>query len=336
MYLQLYNYLYGMLCIQSKSNDPYFNLAAEEYLLKNSREDIFMLWQSKPVVVVGKHQNTLAEINYRYIRSVAISVARRLTGGGAVYHDAGNINFTFIRQGEPGKLVDFAGFIAPVIGFLKSIGVDAVRGPKNEILVNERKISGNAEHVYKNRVLHHGTLLYNSDLDTLRKSINRGDGIYNDKAVKSNRSSVINLANCISPVMSIEAFQAALLEYIVGNHQGTLFNPGDDPDPEIRRLATEKYRTWEWIYGWSPDYEYHNQWRSSRYDMEIKLATHRGLITSCTLRSSLIQPKLTEMVSEKLTGISHDEIKIQKILETSDLISILDKRELEDLVLAFF
>mgnify|MGYP001571114374 FL=1 len=123
-----------MLCIRLLNRDPFYNLAAEEYLLKNSGDDIFMLWQSDPVVVVGKHQNALAELNYRFIRANGIAVARRLTGGGTVYHDRGNINFTFIRKGESGRLVDFGSFIAPVLEFLKKAGVEAVQGPKNEIL----------------------------------------------------------------------------------------------------------------------------------------------------------------------------------------------------------
>ncbi len=160
-------YLYSMLCIQSPSRDPYFNLAAEEYLLKQSTDDVFMLWQSSPVVVSGKHQNVYAEMNYRYIREKGILVARRLTGGGTVYHDPGNINFSFIRQGEAGKMVDFTGFIEPVIRFVNSLGVHASQGPKHEIMVNGKKISGNAEHVFKNRVLHHGTLLFDAALDEL-------------------------------------------------------------------------------------------------------------------------------------------------------------------------
>ena len=176
-----------MLCIFSENRDPYFNLAAEEYLLRNTGDEIFMLWQSTPAVVVGKHQNALAEINYRYTTGKGIAVARRLSGGGTVYHDNGNINFTFIRQGEPGKLVDFSGFIEPVIRFMKITGVDAEKGSKHEILTQGKKISGNAGHVYKNRVLHHGTLLFNADMEILHESIRHAGGIYTDKAVQSNQ-----------------------------------------------------------------------------------------------------------------------------------------------------
>ena len=136
-----------MYCIISDTRDPYFNLATEEYLMKHSEEDIFLLWQSELCVVVGKHQNTYAEINYPFIREHNIKVARRLSGGGTVFHDRGNLNFTFIRNGEPGKLVDFRRFVSPVIEMLQQLNVHAVMGGKNDILVDGKKISGNAEHV---------------------------------------------------------------------------------------------------------------------------------------------------------------------------------------------
>ena len=146
-----------MYCITSNNTNPYFNLAAEEYFFREFKENIFMIWQSEPAVIVGKHQNTLAEINYEYIRNNNIKVARRLSGGGTVYHDQGNINFTFIVNGKEGKLVNFNRFIEPVINFLNNLSVNAEFQAKNNIIVNNRKISGNAEHIYKERILHHGT-----------------------------------------------------------------------------------------------------------------------------------------------------------------------------------
>jgi lipoate-protein ligase A len=336
VFYRAYSYLYAMLCIHSKNRDPYYNLAAEEYLLKHSGEDLFMLWQSNPAIVVGKHQNTLAEINYRFVRSNGIRIARRLTGGGTVYHDAGNINFSFIRQGEPGRLVDFDSYIQPVISFLKTIGIEATRGLKNEILVAGKKISGNAEHVYKNRVLHHGTLLYNTDLNILRESIGSGGGKYADKAVQSNRSSVLNLVECINPALNIKEFQEALLEYVMKNYQGRQFETGKDQNMAIRQLTAEKYNTWEWIYGWSPDYAFENVWRTNSTAITIKLEAHRGIITGCTLVSPIIPSEMAAMINDQLTGTPHEESNILKTLEAMGFKSILDKRELEDLVLSFF
>jgi lipoate---protein ligase len=324
-----------MLCIRSLQHDPFYNLAAEEYLLKNSGEEVFMLWQSDPVVVVGKHQNTLAEVNYRFIRGNNIQVARRMTGGGTVYHDGGNINFTFIRQGEPGRLVDFGSFIAPVIAFLKSLGIEAIRGQKNEILVDGKKISGNAEHVYRNRVLHHGTLLYNVNLDRLRESLIPG-GRYTDKSVQSNRSSVMNLSERFLPEMATGKFGDLFMQFIQENFQGIPFKPGLLEQQAIQKLAVEKYRSWDWVYGWSPDYSFEGGYSSGQHHIEINLAVHRGLIQHCTLQSDTIGQQSLNDTAGRLTGVPHDENSIMKKLSKENLSKIIRGKDLEDLVLSFF
>jgi len=177
-----------MIGILSRSRNVFFNLAVEEYLLKQKTDDVFMLWQSGISVVVGKHQNTYAEINHAYIREHQIPVVRRLSGGGAVFHGPGNLNFTFIQNGEPGKMVNFRKFVTPVIEYLKTLGLSAEIGTQNEILIGGVKISGNAEHIFKKRVLHHGTLLFNVDLSMLKEAIKVVPERYIGKAVQSNRS----------------------------------------------------------------------------------------------------------------------------------------------------
>ncbi len=324
-----------MLCIRSLQHDPYYNLAAEEYLLKSSGEEVFMLWQSDPVVVVGKHQNTLAEINYSYVRGNNIQVARRLTGGGTVYHDQGNINFTFIRQGEPGRLVDFGSFIAPVIGFLKYMGIEAFRGQKNEILVDGKKISGNAEHVFRNRVLHHGTLLYSANLEQLRESIKPGSG-YTGKAVQSNRSSVMNLSGRFLPEMDISKFGDRFMQYIMESFQGKLFEPGLMEQQAIQKLAVEKYSSWDWIYGWSPDYMFEGEYNSGHHKIGITLSVHRGIIQHCTLQSATISPLYLEAMAGRLKGVPHDENSIMKKLSGKVFKKNVRNKELEDLVSSFF
>jgi len=174
-----------MLCINGNITEPWYNLALEEYMLRNLDDEVCFIWQSTPSVIVGKHQNALAEINYRFVVQKEIVVARRMTGGGTVYHDPGNLNFSFIRKGEPGKMIDFRKHTGPVVEFLRSRGIQAYPGPKNEILLNDLKISGNAEHIYRKRVLHHGTLLFNTNLDNLRDALNADPQKYLDKSVKS-------------------------------------------------------------------------------------------------------------------------------------------------------
>jgi len=323
-----------MHCILSKNNDVFFNLASEEYFVKNSGEEIFMLWQSMNSVVVGKHQNTLSEIDYRFVNENNIQVARRLSGGGAVFHGPGNINFTFIRNGEPGKLVDFNRFILPVIEFLGGLGIGLKPGLKNEILLEGKKISGNAEHVYKNRVLHHGTLLFDADLDNLRNSIQTIPGKYRDKAVQSNRGSIVNISECIIPAMTRDDFVQAFFENIREKFGGVVYDFDDSENKQILELRSSKYITWEWIYGWSPAYEM-KQVLNAKIPMEIRLTVRKGIILNCILQSPSYADKRLEQAANAMTGCRHEFHEIVRTIEKASLHKILDTGLLET-AYAFF
>lgn len=325
-----------MLCIRSKNSNPYFNLAAEEYFLKHNEQDVFILWHSDNVVVVGKHQNTLAEINYRFVKLNNIQVARRLTGGGTVFHGHGNVNFSFIKHGETGRLVDFRLFIQPIINFLNILGIKAIQGPKNEILVNGKKVSGNAEHVYKNRVLHHGTLLFDANLDLLRESIRQFPGKYIDKAVKSNHSNVLNLSSVMSSAMSLEAFDKALMGHIISEYNGRLHMLSEQEEESIHYLANSKYNTWEWIFGWSPDYELYNTIEAATGKIKIHLKVHKGTIMECTIELPGIFSKNFGLIAEKLRGIPHEEYKIRAIIKELDSEKIFNDKDVEEFLFGFF
>ena len=204
-----------MLCITHSSTDPYFNLAAEEYVLKNFPDNCFMLWQNENTIVVGKHQNTLAEINMDYIREKTIKVVRRLSGGGAVYHDLGNLNFTFIMNGHEGHLVDFKKYTLPVIQVLQKLSVDARFQGKNSLTINGKKFSGNAEHIYRKRVLHHGTILFSSLTEDLQLALKVNPLKYKSKAVKSIRSRVTNVKEHLSQDIDLFRFRDMIIEHVL-------------------------------------------------------------------------------------------------------------------------
>lgn len=331
-----FSYLYFMQCLISTNRDIYFSLALEEYLLMHEAKDYFVLWQSDPAVVVGKHQNALAEINYRFVSENGIQVARRLSGGGTVYHDQGNLNFTYIANGEPGKLVDFKRFIGPVIQFLGTLGIVAEQGLKNEILARGKKISGNAEHVYKNRVLHHGTLLFHSDLNLLRECLKVIPGRYRDKAVQSNRSSVINISECLNNSMELVHFERAFLDYVLSGSGGKLLGLADAESKSISELAGSKYRSWDWIYGWSPDYELTSDFQWKGTDCRIFLKTHRGVIVDVSLKSEKIPEKDLAGLTGLLRECRHEACSIRNIIKGWNYPAISGPEETEEFVWAFF
>lgn len=290
-----------MICINLSSLDPYFNLATEEYLLKSFSEDILMLWQSEPSVIVGKHQNMMAEVNFPYIHAQKIPVIRRLSGGGTVFHDLGNVNFTYIVNGKQGHLVDFARFTSPLIDYLNSLGVPATLSGRNDILVNGFKFSGNAEHVFKNRVMHHGTILFNSDLDQLRLGIKSSEGEFVDSSVKSFRSKVANLAPLFGKKATAEQFRLNFFDHLLGMFRSSVYELTDKDRLLINQLVEAKYSTWEWNYGYSPDYTFISKPDS---DIMMELKVKRGIISDARLIKS--SKKVDESTVSKLIGLPHD------------------------------
>jgi lipoate---protein ligase len=298
-----------MLIIHRQETDPFFNIAAEEYLLKNFTGDIFTVWVDDPCVVAGKHQNTLAEINYRIIRDNAIPVIRRITGGGTVFHDHGNLNYSFITSGEPGKLVDYQRWTSPLVSYLATKGIIATLEDKSNLVIDGRKFSGNSAHVHRNRVIHHGTILYDSDLHLLGNALRREKEIYHDKAVKSRKAVVTNILDHMKIKTPIIEFSKDFLAFILNNYPGSsIYELNKDDHMLIRKLAEEKYRTWEWNYGYSPDYKLENDLSINGETWNIKMAVSKGIILDLEIRNDFGDH--LEAIEKTLRGVAHDENSI--------------------------
>ncbi len=306
-----------MLIILSQTNDPFHNIATEEYLLKNFKEDIFFLYINSKSIIVGKHQNTLAEINYSFVKENNIPVIRRLSGGGTVFHDPGNINFCFITSGEKGELVNFKKHTTPIINFLNSLDVNASHGGRNDILIEGSKISGNACHVFKSRVMHHGTLLFNSKLNSLTKALKNDPLKFKDKAVKSVRSKVTNIYDHLNSKIEVDNFVKQLNQYIINNYDCISYTISENENQAINNLVNEKFITWEWNYGYSPKYEFKKRIKSvSGKRFEIVMQIKKGEIIESKIKSNSSEKEKITLLEVTLNSCLHQYEDIKNKTKT--------------------
>jgi lipoate---protein ligase len=298
-----------MRCIIHKNTDPYFNIATDEFIFKHIEEDCFMLWQNDNAIIVGKHQNALAEINVDYVREKGIHVVRRLSGGGAVYHDMGNLNFSFTHKGnDPSKMVDFRKYTAPIIEVLNDLGVDARFEGRNDLMIDGKKFSGNAEHVIGNKVLHHGTLLFASEMRDISGALKINPLKYQDKAVKSIPKRVTNIKDHLKATMTLETFRNKILEHVLNSFPGAyLYEFTADDFAKIQQIRDEKYATWEWNFGYSPQYDFQQAVRTPGGTLEIHMNVKEGVIREIRFLGDFFHIAPIEELQEALVGCPHEE-----------------------------
>lgn len=322
-----------MKFIMLKTTDPYYNLAVEEYLFLNAEDDIFMLWQNENTVVIGKNQNAFAELDLSFAREKGISVARRITGGGAVYHDMGNLNYTYISVRKEQNELDFATFCAPIIGFLRSVGIEAELSGRNDIVVGEKKISGNAQHSANGRVLHHGTLLYNSDLSVL-SSVLRADGEkLRAKAIRSVSSRVMNLSEMLPLSGGVGELAEKIMASVRESFGGEIVDAPQSS--EIDALA-KRNRSDEWIFprrAFLSQYTLTNKKRYAFGGVEITLSMSGEVIESATIGGDFFGNEPVAYIEELLLGARREEVKSRlEYVAVDRYISGMTENELAELV----
>ncbi|MEA3460341.1 MAG: lipoate--protein ligase [Bacteroidota bacterium] len=321
-----------MLCINSPYTNPYFNLASEEYLLKCFREDVLLLYRNSPSIVVGKHQNTLAEINLPFVQEQEILIARRISGGGTVFHDLGNLNFAFFTSEKEGELVDYKRATQPVIDALKEMGLEVSLGKRNELLLKKLKISGTASHVFKQRVLHHGTLLFSSEMKNMSTALKTAKDRFTDRAVKSVSSRVTNIRNHLEEQMDVEMFQKRILDHMLRSSKGAKVYDYNEADiKEITTLRDSKFSTWEWNFGYSPKYQFCKSITFATGQLDLHMNVEKGIIRELRIVGDFSSQKDITLLEQILIGCIHDPETIRnKLSETnvSDYISGLENEEL--------
>ncbi|MBR6465942.1 MAG: lipoate--protein ligase [Bacteroidales bacterium] len=333
-----------MLYISDKSTDPYFNLAEEEFLLKEMTEDIFRLWRNSPSIIVGRYQNTIAEIDSDYIKAHSIPVVRRLSGGGAVFHDLGNLNFTFIQNIkqaskaaiDPAKL--FQRFTSPIIQALQSIGVNAELQGRNDLAIDGKKFSGNAICIHKNRILMHGTLMFKVSKTDLSKALKPRPEKFIGKAVKSNVKRVTNISDHLKDKdADILWFTDFLGNYVCSQIKDiTPYSFTQEQLKRIKYLKENHYSTDQWNFGKSPRYNFTATRRFPKGIVELYLTAEGGIIKDLDIRGDYFFTRPTEEFTKRLIGTPHTREDIEKKIGTQDLDAYFAGISSEDIVNLFF
>lgn len=324
-----------MILIYRNETDPYFNIAAEEYVLKEMDEDVFMLWVNEPSVIIGKHQVAAAEADIIYTYEHNIPVIRRISGGGTVYHDKGNLNYSLISHGERGKLVDYERYSATVIRALAGKSIIARLQGKSNLVVGDKKFSGNAEHVYKNRVLHHGTLLFNTDLGSLRKCIRPEHRDYVDTAIRSNDSTITNLIDHLPGNFSIDDFKEMLIQQIKADFPEIRTYQFSDHDYKmIQELAISKYKTFEWNFSYSPKYELNKAIRLKESNIQLSMKTEKGRIKE--IKFSKNGDSVMENVAEAFVGVLHHPADFGAIMDSVNFEDLDDEQSRKEFLNTLF
>lgn len=310
-----------MRYIHNTSTDPAFNLAAEEWLLRHTEQDVFMLWRNAPAVIVGRNQNARAQIDETYVRARGLPVIRRLSGGGAVFHDLGNVNFTFLSlHHAAGSGLDFARFTEPVIAALRAMGLDCAFDGRNDLTLDGRKISGNAQHIWGDRVLHHGTLLFSAGMTDLTGALRVDPLKYRDKAVKSVEKRVTNIAEHLPPPgMDVLEFMDRLMAHVSGGAaRGELaLTPAEHEG--IEHLARTRYRTWEWNFGRTPAYSFTRAARTAGGMVEAHLDVCSGFIREARLLGDYFGERDVAELERVLVGCRHERAALAERLAGVDL-----------------
>ncbi|WP_042224582.1 lipoate--protein ligase [Oceanobacillus manasiensis] len=317
--------------------DPMVNLALEEYVLQNFGEnDTYLLFYiNKPSIIIGRNQNTIEEINTSYVDENGIKVVRRLSGGGAVYHDEGNLNFSFITKDDGNSFQNFAKFTQPMVEALNKLGVPAELQGRNDLAANGRKISGNAMFSTKGRMFSHGTLMFDSEIENVVSALKVRKEKIESKGIKSIRSRVANISEFLEESLTMDEFKETILKHVFD-----VEDIADVPQYElteedwknVEQISKDRYQNWEWNYGKSPSF---NIQESHKFDaglVDVRLDVKKGVIENCKIYGDFFGVGSVEVIEDKLKGVRHERKSIEEALAGVDVPHYLGKITKEDFI----
>lgn len=299
-----------MIAMLSTQQNPYFNIALEQYILYRWDEEVLLLYRNSCAVFIGKHQNAFAEANQAFLAENRIPLIRRISGGGTVFHDPGNINISLIRHSK----LDMAAFLNPIVTAINKLGVNAHTNTKNDILIQEKKITGTAAHIFKEKSLHHGTILFDASQELLHKTLRGKKECFVDNGVKSRPSPTANLKDYLKKDISTDDFIQHLQKELFGHWNITKTVELSSSDKEnIQSLITERFSTWEWNYAYSPAFIF----RNSNDKIKIEISVRNGLIenTQFEIKGKTIETDYLNLIPFKTDSILEPAKKIIQNLD---------------------
>ncbi|WP_139891492.1 lipoate--protein ligase [Bacillus sp. D386] len=298
--------------------DPRINLAIEEYALKHLDidESYLLFYINQPSIIIGKNQNTIEEINSDYVEENDIIVVRRLSGGGAVYHDLGNLNYSFITKDDGESFHNYKKFTEPVVEALKELGVNAELSGRNDLVVGERKISGNAQFATKGRMFSHGTLMLSSEIENVVSALKVKEDKIKSKGIKSIRSRVANISEFLSEPLTMEEFRQKLLEHIFGGMENVQEYQWTDEDwKKIMEISEERYQQWDWNYGKSPKFNIQHSHRFPVGQIDVRLEVAKGKIEECKIFGDFFGVGDVEEIQKRLVGVRFSKSELENALK---------------------
>lgn len=314
--------------------DARLNLALEEHVLRTVEgdESYLLFYVNSPSVIIGRHQNTVEEIDGEYVRDRGVRVVRRISGGGAVYHDAGNLNFSFITPYAPERFNRYAEFTRPVVEALRELGVPAELNGRNDIVADGRKISGNAQFVSRGRMFSHGTLLVDSDLDAVTAALRPKPGKVESKGHKSVRSRVANVSEFLPTPITVRELRERIVERISAGGDAPMLQPLEVEQSAVEALADRKYRTWEWNYGESPAFNIQRTKRFPAGEIDLRIQVERGWIRGMKIYGDFMSRGDVEQLETRLRGARYDRGDLARLVAGLDVRRYFEDIETDDFI----
>ena len=324
-----------MIYIEAKGNDPRENTAIELYAFNElaKKDDVFMLWINSPCIVVGKNQNTTEEINQKYCDEKGIKIVRRVSGGGAVYHDLNNLNYTIISNGRSGEAFDFKSFSQPVIDALASLGVKAEFTGRNDLEIDGQKFCGNAQYVRSGRIMHHGCLMFDVDTSVLAEALKVSKDKIESKGIKSVRSRVTNIKDHLpNKEMSVLDFKDALKKYMNEKYNMTDYEFTKEDLENIHNIQEEKNNSWDWVYGKNPEFNIKRNRRLKTGKIEANIQVDENVISGVKFYGDFFGVMDVSDIAQKLVGVKYTKKDVTNVLENLDINSYFLGATLEEVV----